>query len=230
VVTSSLESMVVSTIALDSQLKHFSLGWLNSQKKANCWNWTLDREALGFSCSVLLYCPVYSQVIHLHCCHAAPAILYTLISEQTPSHDKRKKLRSIFLSSTSTFPHSFSKAGREGSMKSVIRSPNRLSRRQATPVSYYSTQPPPPNSSSSSSSDGANQPPPPPPPEDKTVAGRSPFQAFVDVLKEEVRKNREWQESVKQLAGERDKVADSETMRRAKEVYERARVRRLFLL
>lgn len=63
-----------------------------------------------------------------------------------------------------------------------------------------------------------------PPPEDKTVAGRSPFQAFVDVLRDEVRKNREWQDSVKQLAGERDKVADSETMKKAREVYERARV------
>lgn len=84
------------------------------------------------------------------------------------------------------------------------------------------------SSSSSSSESTSNKAPPPPPEEDTTVSGRSPFQAFVDVLKEEVRKNREWQESVKQLAGERDKVADSETMKKAKEVYERARVRRTF--
>lgn len=96
-----------------------------------------------------------------------------------------------------------------------------IARAQFTPsttASFHSSSAVPKDDS------GANQPPPPPPPEDKTVAGRSPFQAFVDVLKEEVRKNREWQESVKQLAGERDKVADSETMRKAKEVYERARV------
>lgn len=61
--------------------------------------------------------------------------------------------------------------------------------------------------------------------EDTTVEGRSPFAAFVDVLREEVRKNREWQDSVKQLGGEVSKVQDSEAMRRAKEVYERARVR-----
>ena len=60
--------------------------------------------------------------------------------------------------------------------------------------------------------------------QDTTVAGRSPFQAFVDVLKDEVRKNREWQDSVKQLQGEASKVQDSEAMRKAKEVYERARV------
>ena len=64
----------------------------------------------------------------------------------------------------------------------------------------------------------------PPPPEDTTVAGRSPFAAFVEVLRDEVRKSREFNESVKQLAGERDRVVDSEAMKRAREVYERARV------
>ena len=59
---------------------------------------------------------------------------------------------------------------------------------------------------------------------DTTVAGRSPFAAFVEVLREEVRKNREWQDSVKQLGGEVSKVQDSEAMKRAKEAYERARV------
>lgn len=54
---------------------------------------------------------------------------------------------------------------------------------------------------------------------------KSPFQTFVDVLKEEIRKNREIQEGVKQLHGEVDAVRDSEAMRRAKEAYERARVR-----
>ena len=54
---------------------------------------------------------------------------------------------------------------------------------------------------------------------------KSPFQTFVDVLREEIRKNREIQEGVKQLHGEVDAVRDSEAMRRAKEAYERARVR-----
>ena len=67
-------------------------------------------------------------------------------------------------------------------------------------------------------------PPPPPDEPDTTVAGRSPFAAFVEVLRDEVRKSREFNESVKQLAGERDKVVDSEAMKRAREVYERARV------
>lgn len=59
---------------------------------------------------------------------------------------------------------------------------------------------------------------------DTTVEGRSPFAAFVEVLRDEVRKNREWQDSVKQLGGEVSKVQDSETMQRAKAMYERARV------
>lgn len=59
---------------------------------------------------------------------------------------------------------------------------------------------------------------------DTTVAGRSPFAAFVDAIRDEVRKNREWQDSVKQLGGEVDKVQDSEAMKKAKETYERARV------
>ncbi|GAA5961807.1 hypothetical protein JCM8115_001426 [Rhodotorula mucilaginosa] len=59
---------------------------------------------------------------------------------------------------------------------------------------------------------------------DSTVEGRSPFAAFVEVLREEVRKNREWQDSVKQLGGEVSKVQDSEAMQRAKAMYERARL------
>ncbi|BGP41550.1 protein translocase subunit [Rhodotorula kratochvilovae] len=59
---------------------------------------------------------------------------------------------------------------------------------------------------------------------DTTVEGRSPFAAFVEVLRDEVRKNREWQDSVKQLGGEVSKVQDSEAMQRAKIMYERARL------
>lgn len=61
-------------------------------------------------------------------------------------------------------------------------------------------------------------------PNDTTVAGRSPFQAFVDVMKDEIRKNREFQDSVKQLGGEVTKVQDSAAMKAAKDAYERARV------
>ena len=53
---------------------------------------------------------------------------------------------------------------------------------------------------------------------------KSPFQTFVDVLKDELRKSRELQENVKQLQGDVDKLQDSEAMKRAKAAYERARV------
>lgn len=53
---------------------------------------------------------------------------------------------------------------------------------------------------------------------------KSPFQTFVDVLRDELRKNRELQENVKQLQGDVDKLQDSEAMKRAREVYERARL------
>ena len=53
---------------------------------------------------------------------------------------------------------------------------------------------------------------------------KSPFQTFVDVLKDELRKNREFAENVKQLQGDVDKFQDSEAMKKAKDAYERARV------
>jgi import inner membrane translocase subunit TIM44 len=53
---------------------------------------------------------------------------------------------------------------------------------------------------------------------------KSPFQTFVDVLKDELRKNRELQDNVKQLQGDVDKIQDSEAMKRARAAYERARV------
>ena len=59
---------------------------------------------------------------------------------------------------------------------------------------------------------------------------KSPFQTFVDVLRDELRKNRELQENVKQLQGDVDKLQDSEAMRKARAAYERARVRFLVLL
>lgn len=64
----------------------------------------------------------------------------------------------------------------------------------------------------------------------KMMPRSSPFQTFVEVLCEELRKsreNRELQDNVKQLQGDVDKFQDSlvaEAMERAREVYERARV------
>ncbi|KAG5718832.1 hypothetical protein E4T56_gene6561 [Termitomyces sp. T112] len=53
---------------------------------------------------------------------------------------------------------------------------------------------------------------------------KSPFQTFVEVLKDELRKNRELQDNVKQLQGDVDKFQDSEAMKKAKAAYERARL------
>ncbi|KAI0313084.1 mitochondria import inner membrane translocase TIM44 subunit [Amylostereum chailletii] len=53
---------------------------------------------------------------------------------------------------------------------------------------------------------------------------KSPFQTFVDVLRDELRKNRELQDNVKQLQGDVDKFQDSEAMKRARAAYERARL------
>lgn len=54
---------------------------------------------------------------------------------------------------------------------------------------------------------------------------QSPFKVFVQTLKEELQKNRELQDNVKQLQGDVDKLADSEAMKKAREAYEKARVR-----
>ncbi|KAI0331468.1 mitochondria import inner membrane translocase TIM44 subunit [Cubamyces sp. BRFM 1775] len=53
---------------------------------------------------------------------------------------------------------------------------------------------------------------------------KSPFQTFVEVLRDELRKNRELQDNVKQLQGDVEKFQDSEAMKRAREAYERARL------
>ncbi|MCO5565480.1 hypothetical protein L7F22_019153 [Adiantum nelumboides] len=53
---------------------------------------------------------------------------------------------------------------------------------------------------------------------------KSPFQAFVDTLREELKKSQEMQENMKQLQGEAGKVQDSETMKKVREAYERARI------
>lgn len=53
---------------------------------------------------------------------------------------------------------------------------------------------------------------------------KSPFKTFVEVLQEEIKKNRELEENVLRLQGDVSKMQDSETMKRAKDMYERARV------
>lgn len=53
---------------------------------------------------------------------------------------------------------------------------------------------------------------------------KSPFQAFVDTLREELRKSQEMQENMRQLQGEAGKLQDSETMKKMREAYERARI------
>ncbi|RXW21685.1 hypothetical protein EST38_g4179 [Candolleomyces aberdarensis] len=55
-------------------------------------------------------------------------------------------------------------------------------------------------------------------------APKSPFQTFVDVLKDELRKDRELQENVKQLQGDVDKLQDAEALKKARIAYERARL------
>ncbi|PWN44395.1 Tim44-domain-containing protein [Ceraceosorus guamensis] len=53
---------------------------------------------------------------------------------------------------------------------------------------------------------------------------KSPFQAFIDTLREELRKSQDMQDNIRQLSGEAGKMQDSETMKRMREVYERARI------
>lgn len=53
---------------------------------------------------------------------------------------------------------------------------------------------------------------------------KSPFQTFVDVLRDELQKNRELSENVKTLQGDVEKFQDSEAMKAAKAAYERTRV------
>ncbi|KAG8908626.1 protein translocase subunit [Tulasnella sp. 403] len=53
---------------------------------------------------------------------------------------------------------------------------------------------------------------------------KSPYQTFVETLKEELRKNKDLHDNMKQLQGDVDKLQDSESMKRAKEMYERARL------
>lgn len=82
----------------------------------------------------------------------------------------------------------------------------------ARPLPPFSAALPAAGASFHSSARRSNEPP------------KSPFQTFVEVLREELRKNRELQDNVKQLQGDVDKLQDSEAMKRARAAYERARL------
>lgn len=88
-----------------------------------------------------------------------------------------------------------------------------LSRQRAVPLAFHPALAGTPSASFHSSARRQNNEPP-----------KSPFQTFVEVLRDELRKNRELQDNVKQLQGDVEKLQDSEAMKRAKEAYERARV------
>ncbi|WWD06554.1 hypothetical protein V865_004647 [Kwoniella europaea PYCC6329] len=65
-----------------------------------------------------------------------------------------------------------------------------------------------------------------PPPEDNAPP-QSPWKVFTQVLKEEIEKNKGWQDNVKQLQGDVDKMADSAAMKRARDLYEKTRITNL---
>jgi import inner membrane translocase subunit TIM44 len=53
---------------------------------------------------------------------------------------------------------------------------------------------------------------------------QSPFKVFLRVFREEIDKNQGWQQNVKQLQGDVDKLADSAAMKKARDAYEKSRV------
>jgi ribosomal protein S20 len=55
---------------------------------------------------------------------------------------------------------------------------------------------------------------------------QSPWRVFIQTLKEEIEANKGWQENVKQLKGEVDKMADSAALKKGRDVYEKTRVSR----
>lgn len=53
----------------------------------------------------------------------------------------------------------------------------------------------------------------------------SPLKVFVDTIKEQIKKSKEIQEGVKSLQDESGKLAESDALKKAKEIYEKAKVR-----
>lgn len=62
-------------------------------------------------------------------------------------------------------------------------------------------------------------------PEPDNAPPQSPWKVFTQVLKEEIEKNQAWQQNVKELRGDVDKMADSAALKRARDIYEKSRVR-----
>ncbi|KAF3932317.1 hypothetical protein ABW19_dt0207911 [Dactylella cylindrospora] len=60
-------------------------------------------------------------------------------------------------------------------------------------------------------------PPPPPPHGDK-----SPFQVFMDTLRDEFKKSKEWEESTKAIADQAQQFTESDAVRKAREAYEKS--------
>ncbi|RUP51580.1 hypothetical protein BC936DRAFT_147268 [Jimgerdemannia flammicorona] len=58
----------------------------------------------------------------------------------------------------------------------------------------------------------------------------SPVKAFIDVFKEQLKKNKDIQQNIKQLQDETGKMAESDTLKRAKEVFEKAKVCRAVVI
>lgn len=57
---------------------------------------------------------------------------------------------------------------------------------------------------------------------------QSAFSKFVETLKEQIKKNKELQESVKKLQDESGKAGDSDALKKAKDAFEKAKVTHLF--
>ncbi|EWC48455.1 hypothetical protein DRE_02224 [Drechslerella stenobrocha 248] len=66
--------------------------------------------------------------------------------------------------------------------------------------------------------EGKDGPPPPPPPH----GDKSPFAVFVDTLKSEFKKSKEWNESTKAIADQAHQFTESDTVRKARDAYEKS--------
>lgn len=56
------------------------------------------------------------------------------------------------------------------------------------------------------------------------TTGKSPLARFVESIKEQIEQNRELQQNIKQLQDESNKLSESESLRRAREIFEKAKV------
>lgn len=54
----------------------------------------------------------------------------------------------------------------------------------------------------------------------------SPLKVFMDTIRDQMKKNKDLQEGVKSLQDESGKLAESDALRKAKEMYEKAKVKR----